>query len=151
MRGDNLGVYDNLCGQIYLERGMSEKIQLATTLEQSLKLQELGVPENTADMHYSRTVGATKSVLQGYNKYENCYPAWSLPALFSVIGNVSLTSDGKDTWVCMTSILDSQPQMYQAKGNTAYDAVIGLIEKLVNKSKLITEQLNPWLKWVKLK
>jgi hypothetical protein len=41
--------------------------------------------------------------------------------------------------------------MYQSEGDTAYDAAIGLIEKLVNKSKLITEQLSPWLKWANMK
>jgi hypothetical protein len=125
------------------------KIQLATTREQSAKLQALGVPKDTADMYFPTDTSLL--AIQRFDKYENNNPAWSLPALLSIIGNVSLTSDGKDTWICMTSILDAQPQMYQSEGDTAYDAAIGPIEKLVNKSKLITEQLSPWLKWANMK
>jgi hypothetical protein len=128
------------------------KIQLATTREQSAKLQALGVPNDTADMHFPRATSLLcQNAIQGFDKYEGSDPAWSLPALLSIIGNVSLTSNGKDTWVCMTSILDTQSQMYQCEGDTAYDAAIGLIEMLVNRSKLITEQLNPWLKWANMK
>ena len=64
---------------------------IATTIEQSKHLLELGLDPNTADCMWLVTLRARLHVLDGepisnYDMWEN-YPAWSLSALLEVMPN----------------------------------------------------------------
>lgn len=75
---------------------------IATTLEQSRKLVELGVNPETADMSWAGysfgRLYLRAMPIKGYP--EELSPAWSLSALLKMIPNVSLYIKSNHLWGC---------------------------------------------------
>ena len=64
------------------------KNKIATTVEQSKKLLELGIDEGTADMywwHYEKKTYLSGMYDGEFNKHEEDVPAWSLSALLEML------------------------------------------------------------------
>ncbi len=62
--------------------------KIATTIEQSNKLLELGIDEGTADMywwHYEEKTYLSGMYDGEFNKHEEDVPAWSLSALMNLL------------------------------------------------------------------
>ena len=72
---------------------------IATTIEQSKKLIELGIDVNSADMYYWNNrelkIGSSKAM-----DIEFDTPAWSLSALLNILLSPHLEQYDNDTWVC---------------------------------------------------
>jgi hypothetical protein len=103
--------------------------QIATTISQSRKLIELGVPIETADMCYKATdiddptLNTYKLSLGGSLKTTDV-PAWSLDALFHLFQSISLTRLC-DTWDCLAPTL--LKDKYITAANSPFDAICATI------------------------
>lgn len=111
---------------------------IATTIEQSRHLLELGLDPNTADCMWLVTSRARLHVLDGepisnYDRWEN-YPAWSLSALLEVMPRPDLYREIADLWVCATFFKEGSIRGF---GKTAIDAVCDTIEKMFGRGYLI--------------
>ena len=67
-----------------------------TTIEQSKRLLELGVPADSADMYYTRTNPIPKVYIEGTTRHAYHTPCWSVGRLIEIMnicsmwGNVSI-------------------------------------------------------------
>jgi hypothetical protein len=75
--------------------------QIATTIEQSKRLLALGVPPETADMHYYQIANLKDWVLTVGGKLgtSNDVPAWSLSALIGIKTGVEIIEKWKGCYV----------------------------------------------------
>jgi hypothetical protein len=94
--------------------------QIATTIEQSKRLLALGVPPETADMHYYQIANLEDWVLTVGGKLgtSNDVPAWSFACLYEMAGRPVLPSFPSER-----SIFDMCISFIEFRGN------IGLTEK----------------------
>lgn len=78
---------------------------IATTIEQSQRLLELGLDPKTADCNWNTTFGDL-SLCIGKNKLPHAVPAWSLSALLEVMPNndyweICLWQYNDQRWQCV--------------------------------------------------
>ena len=126
--------------------------KICTDVNQSKKLIELGIPKNTADMHYSTWTivsedgefivsvsqqGETIEELQ--KEYGNqIIPAWSLDALLNIINTNYYTTLYHDGIAWNIDIIhhDNVKEKHSVYANTPVDACYEMILKLKNLSLL---------------
>lgn len=130
---------------------------IATTLEQSRKLVELGISADTADMHYAFSAiggaafqdmidASAMLLLENYNRKYPYEPAWSLSALLDILPNdldhtTTLCKGGWDDftlkymneWFCEYEIETTSTITHS---ENPIDAVFKMIVKL-KENKLI--------------
>lgn len=107
------------------------KSQIATTIEQSKRLLELGLKSETADMHYFKQ-DEKFSIYPGfhvdtYKHIPNWYiPAWSYDRLREIIVNhyIAYSTDLK---------------------TTDYESLINEIEELIKHNELKKDYINVWV------
>lgn len=117
---------------------------IATNIEQSKYLLELGLPKETADMSYSEEYfGRDKD---GNDEWcwrlnackfvdvEGVIPAWSLSALLEVMPKPDLYRLSADSWVCAAFFKEGSTRGY---GKTAIDAACDNITKMFERGYLI--------------
>lgn len=112
---------------------------IATTLEQSRKLVELGIDASTADMFYScgmdvktREWDYDLTIIDEYNKIDiGDIPAWSLSALLKAIKSYTLqtTSDNKCFIVADRTRDAVMSFEYNDPIDACYDAILKLNAK----------------------
>lgn len=118
---------------------------IATTIEQSKHLLDLGLDPKTADMfwRYSASLGNTDingKIAVSYHdnlfvgKYDGAIPAWSLPALLEVMPKPDLYRETADLWVCVTFFKEGSIRGF---GETAIDAACDTITKMFGRGYLI--------------
>lgn len=119
---------------------------IATTLEQSRKLVELGIDTSTADMHYAFSCmgGAafqdlvdSSAILLPCNKNRKMYyePAWSLAALMEILPSelqdnhyLTLDKEGKEYCCCYED--NNGNSFRHCFSDNPVDACVEMIEKL---------------------
>ena len=130
-------------------------IKIATTIEQSKKLLDLGLDTSTADMYYKYVVpksgmmsrvpdvGEPTNALMWYNigytlsgrnepleLKDFCIPCWSFTALFGLMPNgYSLGKRAGKYYVCFTRIKQENITEYTNPLDAAFEMVIQLIEQ----------------------
>lgn len=117
--------------------------QIATTIEQSKKLIELGIDVNTADMYYSiiddtDELSEDNSLLyvnrevdwDEVSVYDRACPAWSLSALMELLSYGDILCVGKAAkddgylWISPTQSLPNNPLI---RDNEVYPSMIDMI------------------------
>ena len=107
---------------------------IATTIEQSRHLRELGLNPKTADMYYNPLnmdypwVWESKPLLE-----IDAVPAWSLSALLEVMPKPDLYREVADLWVCVTFFKSGSVRGF---GKTAIEAVCDTITKMFKNGLL---------------
>jgi hypothetical protein len=117
---------------------------IATTIEQSKHLLELGLDPKTADMFWMDT-NSVKPCLKlmddGIFNHRNylvrfpnsSLPAWSLSALLEVMPKPDLYRETADLWVCATFFKEGSVRGF---GETAIDAACDVITKMFGRGYL---------------
>ena len=111
---------------------------IATTIEQSKHLLELGLDPKTADMAYICGAPESLNVVDDYylkdihDEYD--IPAWSLSALLEVMPKPDLYRETADLWVCVTFFKEGSIRGF---GETAIDAACDTITKMFGRGYLI--------------
>ena len=108
--------------------------KICTSIEQSLKIIELGIDVNTADMFYTIIdQGLYLEVKQGIEPSKDDIPAWSLTALLDVLpkGTRLLKSTTDDTYHC-----DCPKENIDKWFDNSVDACYEMILKLHELKKL---------------
>lgn len=79
--------------------------QIATIIEQSKKLEELGIDVDSADMHYWFDANYNEFSLEPRKASDNMekFPAWSLGALIKILPDTIVLNNGN---ACELSILN---------------------------------------------
>ena len=119
---------------------------IATTIEQSKRLLELGLDPNTADMYYTghRSIYNPKEIeytqvprvrtkFVSFDRLEVFFPAWSLSALLEVMPKPDLYRDVADCWVCATFFKEGSVRGF---GKTAIEAACDTITKMFKNGLL---------------
>lgn len=117
---------------------------IATTIEQSKHLLELGLDPKTADMFwkYSASLGNTDingRIAVSYHdnlfvgKCDGAIPAWSLSALLEVMPKPDLYRETADLWVCVTFFKEGSIRGF---GETAIEATCDTITKMFRRGCL---------------
>lgn len=108
---------------------------IATTIEQSKHLLELGLDPKTANMSYTYfdegepTLDLTPYMLNS----RMAIPAWSLDALLEVMPKPDLYREIADLWVCVTFFKEGSIRGF---GETAIDAACDVITKMFERGYL---------------
>ena len=113
---------------------------IATNIEQSTHLLELGLEPKTADMLYYPTaineMGETMFTLDVKGEYiyqehdDECIPAWSLSALLEVMPRPDLYRETADLWVCVTFFKEGSIRGFgETDIDAAYEAVCTMFER----------------------
>ena len=108
---------------------------VATSIEQSKKLLELGLDSKTADLYYWRGADLRIGGYKARDK-ELDIPAWSLDALLKLIPNYGIHNiDGKVSCVFYSvPKISPHPQYVTDDYNTLFDTIYDMISwLLVNK------------------
>ena len=115
---------------------------IATTIEQSKRLLELGLDPNTADMYYTghRSIYNPKEIeytqvprvrtkFVSFDRLEIFFPAWSLSALLEVMYDYepNLYKDGKWTLHVLTEFSSHYTHGYETL-DAAYEMVCWLLK-----------------------
>ena len=110
---------------------------IATTIEQSKHLLELGLDPKTADMYYLPQVMNEGETLwpidKGYDLDDADQPAWSLSALLEVMPKPDLYRETADLWVCVAYFKEGTIRGF---GETAIDAACDNITKMFERGYL---------------
>jgi len=117
---------------------------IATTIEQSKHLLELGLDPKTADMWWSNRfvywkstpmigVAAEQNQLYTFKWCEMDIPAWSLSALLEVMPKPDLYRETSDLWVCASFFKEGSIRGF---GETAIDAACDNITKMFGRGYL---------------
>lgn len=104
---------------------------IATNIEQSKHLLELGLDPKTADMFWARIASEDRLYVKNMNyeavhKYQVCV-AWSLSALLEVMPKPDLYRETADLWVCVTFFKEGSIRGF---GETAIKAACDVITKM---------------------
>lgn len=100
--------------------------RIATTIEQSKKLMELGIDVNTADMNYiGHELISYPYCESKFKVEENVYPAWSLSALLELIPE------------SIDEYTDSFSQLEITKKSVSYVYANGMLRKGFLKDNLL--------------
>ena len=114
---------------------------IATNIEQSKHLLELGLNPNTGDMNWwgNEEFGVEYTLeLLPYKKRSvshHCLPAWSLSALLEVMPKSDLYRETADLWVCVTFFKEGSIRGF---GETAIEAACDVITKMFERGYLKT-------------
>lgn len=105
---------------------------IATNIEQSKHLLELGIDPSSADMFWLVTnkarLHALTEPLSKYSNWEN-YPAWSLVALLNVISYPTLSQDYNGKWSCMEFPGDEEVEGCDNPIDACYEMILNLHEQ----------------------
>ena len=120
--------------------------QIATTIEQSKKLIELGLDVNTADMWYVKDYLIAKNQeldKPSDNEIKDVFPAWSLSALLDILPFPQLSKDklgsGKVGW--MVSVYPDNCRYDSCWHNNPIDAAFEMmVYVLENKNPKSKEE-----------
>ena len=107
---------------------------IATTIEQSRRLLELGLDPKTADMYYLPQVMNEGETLwpidEGYDLDDADQPAWSLAALLEVMKEYGVDlSSLFNGFRCICSTYDTE--LYDNPIDAAYEMVCWLLEQKI--------------------
>lgn len=127
-------------------------VMIATTMEQSRRLLELGLDPKTADMTIGidyqdkerliadkiRNIQRDLEEIGYYDLYDIDYfhvlqPAWSLSALLEVMPRPDLYRETADLWVCVTFFKEGSIRGF---GETAIEAACDTITKMFGRGYL---------------
>ena len=108
---------------------------IATTIEQSKHLLELGLGIKSADMCLCKTAQDTWFLCAGTpGEYDaHTVPAWSLSALLDVMPKPDLYRETADLWVCVAFFKEGSIRGF---GETAIDAACDNITKMFGRGYL---------------
>ena len=108
---------------------------IATTIEQSKHLLELGLDIKSADMCLCKTAQDTWFLCAGTpGEYDaHTVPAWSLSALLEVMPRPDLYRETADLWVCAAFFKEGSIRGF---GETAIDAACDNITKMFERGYL---------------
>ena len=116
---------------------------IATTIEQSKHLFELGLSPETADMSYSEEYfGKDKDGKDDwcwrlnacrFIDIEGIIPAWSLSALLEVMPRPDLYRETAELWICSTFFKEGSIRGF---GETAVEAACDTITKMFERGYL---------------
>ena len=111
---------------------------IATTIEQSKHLLELGLDTKTADMVWIRyAAGGYRLEVLHRELFERIMEtdiaAWSLTALLDVMPKPDLYREAADLWVCVTYFKEGTIRGF---GETAIDAACDTITKMFERGYL---------------
>lgn len=117
--------------------------QIATTIEQSKKLIELGIDVNTADMYYYKENVFNNALatfngallVKGNSKPEIEYtiPAWSLSALIEQIQDSAGLAKDYGLWFCYDNSKSHCTKHYNNPVDAAFEMVCYLLENKLIK------------------
>ena len=119
--------------------------KICTTIEQSKKLIELGIPKNTADMRIGNYVGKSGKVdgtnVHYYTKEESfgapeIIPAWSLSALVDLMPKNVEIERTHIGWRCDYYSNNDSLLKYGKDKNTLFDAVFEMVVWLKESGKI---------------
>ena len=104
-----------------------------TNLEQSLKLIELGIDVNTADMYYPNMVGSNNYPLpieckRGLPLLSQEIPAWSLSALLRFFDDRSGLAKQSGSWFAYNNNISYCTKHYTDEIDAVFEMVIKLHE-----------------------
>ncbi|WP_146154233.1 hypothetical protein [Prevotella sp. oral taxon 376] len=118
--------------------------QICTTMEQSKKLQELGISVDTADMFYP--LGSSfPEVCDSGDNLQVDYPAWSLGALIAILPDTIIRDDKSCCGLSILNMgvyyqsLNGKEIVHGCEKDSIFENCIDMVVWLVNERHIKTK------------